>query len=159
MNVHAQPVAGAMHVVLLVLTLFYELGRLAPQDTQSHQPLSQDSYRPVVRFHEGRAWLYCLNCLSLGIQYYLVNLRLRICKFATGRDSSSYIACKVFIFSSSIDEDQIILPNLALVGSIVKYRCIGPRSYNRSVSRAPAPILQKHIAEHGFDFEFKHARL
>src|SRR5215472_11224648 len=130
MHVHAQPMAGAVHIILLVLAIFYNFVRLTLQNTKPYEALGQNPDRPVMRFYKSRTGLDGPYGFDLGAQYYLVDFGLGLIEFAACWYGAGDIASKVVKLGTGIDQNQIIFPYPALVGRIVEDCRIRTRCHN-----------------------------
>mgnify|MGYP000244616906 CR=1 FL=1 len=83
-----------------------------------------------IGFNDRYTGTNCFNDRKLNIKYKLIDFALRFSEFSICGKCSRNITIVVFVLTPRIDEKQIPVLNLAVVGCIVQDGGINPVCYN-----------------------------
>ena len=109
-NVEAEPVRRAVHVIRLVLFLFYDVVNVAVEDVEVEEALYQDIARRLVDLGEFHARSDDADGLLLGGQYEVVDVALLGGEAAVGGPRACDVRAVVVDLRSGVDQEQVSRP-------------------------------------------------
>lgn len=151
MYIHAQPVAGAVHVKRLIGFAGDQFVDLALQQTEFHQPRGNDSNRGFVRlipvlvrgdFGE--------RCFLRG-QDQFVDRFLLGRKLAVDRPGTSDVAGVAIDLATGVDQHQIAVLEQRVILLVMQDAAVAPGGDDRTVGRHLRPALAEFVVEFGFE--------
>ena len=119
-NVEAEPVRGAVHVVRLVLLLLNDVVHVAVKDAEVEQAMYQDIPRRLVDLGELHARRDDGNGLFLGGEHDVVDVALLRGELAAGGPRAGDIRAVVIDLRPGVDEQQVAVPYLVAVRNVVQ---------------------------------------
>ena len=150
-HVHAEPVAGAVHVERKVGTLFDHVVDAADfvgiEQADIEHALREHLHCRLVRVVEAVAGFGCSHGRVLARQYEVVQRALRAGEFAVGRKGAGDVAGIAVEFAAGVDEDQVAGMHGRHVGAVVQHAGVGAGGHDRAVRRvlrtAEAELVQQ----------------
>ena len=120
-HVHAQPVAGAVHVIGLVRLVLDQILGLAVQDTQFHQSLGQHLDRRFVRFVPVSSRTRTLDSSPLRLQHQVVDGPLGRTEATIDRKGAGDVRGIAVQLTAGVDQHQIAVAQWGGVLDIVQH--------------------------------------
>ena len=126
MDVHAEPVPGAVHVELAIEVHGERVLDTLRQEFQADQPLDEDTARCLVHRLVTGAGLGDADRRELRGEHDLVDRALRCREAACHREGAGDIGGVVAILGGSIDEQEIAVEHAAAVLGVVEDAGVRP---------------------------------
>ena len=132
-NVHPDPVPGAVHEVLTVCTIFNQLWNLALEEAELDKPFRDDGDGCIVGVIPGVALARFVDRCELCFENDVVDRALFRREFAIDRNRARDVGRVVVAFTTRIDEQQVTVFELAIVIDVVKCAGICAAANDRAV--------------------------
>ena len=159
-HIHAQPVAGAVHIELKVVAVGNHVLRAAHlvlvEQAQVQQPLRQYFNRGVVRIDKARAGLRCRHSSFLRGQHQVIQGTLWPGESAVGGEGAGDVAGVTIELAASIDQHQLAIANQALVGPVMQHAGIRAPRHDGAIRRVLRAVLTKLMQQFGVEVVFAH---
>ena len=149
MHVHAQPVAGTVHVEAPVCLGLDEFGGVAREQPQIHQALGQDTHRRFVVVDHGSFRTHRRDGGRLGRQHQLVDGALLPAEAAIDRKRAGDVRGVAVVLRTGIDQQQVPVPEFAAVLGVVEDAGVGAAGDDGGIGRPLA------AAQPEFAFQFR----
>ena len=160
MHIHAQPVAGAVHVKLEVGTLVdHVLGGahlVLVQQPQVEQALRQHGHRGVVRVVEARTGLGGCDGGVLAGQHQVVQRALRGGELAIGRESAGDVAGVAVQLAACVNQHQLPIAHRRGIGPVVEYARIGACCDDGAIGGVLRAAFAEGVQQLGIEVVFTH---
>ena len=156
MHVHAQPVAGAVHIVFHIGAILDQLRRFALEQAKLDHALCQHPHCRIVRVVPVIARLDPGESGLLRGQHQLVDFLLRGAELAIDRKGTGNIRGITLVFRTGIDQHQLFFIEHGIVFGVMQDAGIFAATNDRGIGPAGA-VAAKLIEKFGFQLVFIHA--
>jgi len=129
-----------MHEVLAIGLVPDQLRQCAIQQSDLFQALGNDANRSVVWIVPVIAFAGFFDGGELCLEHDFVNGALFGRKASVDRYGSCNVGGVVVVFTTSIDQQQVLVAELCIVVDVMQRAGIGPGADNRRVIRACIPL-------------------
>ena len=158
MHIHAQPVAGAVHVEGQVGALLQHVLHVADpaavQNAQIEQALGQHGQGRLVRIVEAAAGRGGIRCGLLRRQHHIVDSALFGSKAAIGRKGARDVAGVTVQFAAGIDQHQLAGAQRGGIGTVMQHTGIGTGSDDAGIGRKLRTLTAEFVQQLGFQVVF-----
>ena len=159
-HVHAQPVAGAVHVKRKIGALFNHVLQAADlvgvQQPQVQHALGQHFDGGLVRVGKARASAGGVHRRLLGCQHQLVERALRPGEFAVGRKSAGDVRGVAVELATGVNQHQLAVAHQPRVGAVVQHAGVFAGRDDGAVGRALRAVAAKLVQQLGVQVVFAH---
>ena len=138
MDVHAQPVAGAVHVEPLVLLLLDDALDPALERTEVHQPLDQHLHRRRVHVVERPPGRHRVDGSLLRREHHRVDVALRAGEPAVDGEGAGDVGGVVLELGTRVDEQQVASPQPIGVLGVVQRARVRSAGHDGRIRRGAA---------------------
>ncbi|MNV39880.1 hypothetical protein D3C71_1314720 [compost metagenome] len=160
MHIHAQPVAGAVHVELEVRALVDHVLRrphlVLVEQAQVQHALRQHGHRGVVRVVEAGTRLGGSHGGILAGQHQVVQRTLGACKCAVGGEGARDVAGVAVQLAARVDQHQLAIAHGGRIGAVVQHAGVRARRHDGAVGRVLRARLAKRVQQLGIEVVFAH---
>ncbi|MNU88153.1 hypothetical protein D3C71_779570 [compost metagenome] len=159
-HVHAQPVAGAVHVELEVGARVDHVvdaaDLVAVEQAQVEHALRQHLHGRVVRVVEAVAGLGGGGRGVLAGQHQVVQRALRAAELAVGREGAGDVAGVAVEFATGVDQHQLALAHGRGVGAVVQHAGVGAGRDDGAVGRVLRAAQAELVQQLGIEVVLAH---
>eukprot|EP01022_Parablepharisma_sp_SALTPOND_P033110 TRINITY_DN881_c1_g1_i15.p1 TRINITY_DN881_c1_g1~~TRINITY_DN881_c1_g1_i15.p1 ORF type:complete len:1351 (-),score=485.80 TRINITY_DN881_c1_g1_i15:36729-40781(-) len=159
--VHAQPVAGAVHVELAIVALLDDVLQRADlvcvEQAGVQHALRQHLDGGVVAIHEALARGSLGDGGVLRGQHDFIERILRAAEPAVGREGAGDVGGVAVQFAAGIDQHQVALPDLGVAGTVVQHAAVGAGGDDGTVGRVLRAVTAEFMQQFGFQMVFAQA--
>ena len=160
MHVHADPVAGAVHVELKVTAIgdhvLHRTHLVFVEQAHVQQALGQHADTGLVRVGEARPGSGGRHCRLLRGQNQLVQRALRAGEGAVGGEGAGDVAGIAVQLAARVDQYQFTVTDRRGVGPVVQHAGVGPGGHDRAVGRVLRAVLAKLVQQLGVQVKLAH---
>ena len=153
MHIHAQPVAGAVHIIFRVIAIFDQLRQFALEQAELEQTFGQCFHRRMVRIIPVVARPDLFYRLVLGGQHHIINFFLGFTVTAIHRKAAGNIRRITAEFRARINQHDVTVAHRFIVLGVMQNTAIGTTADNRRVGPAGA-IAVEFIEQLGLQLIF-----
>ncbi len=159
-HIHAQPVAGAVHIELKVVAVgnhvLHAAHLVLVEQAQVQQTLRKHFHGGVVRIDKSRAGLRCRHSCFLRGQHQVIESSLLPGESAVGGEGAGDVAGVAIELASGIDQHQLAIANQALVGPVMQHAGVCATGHDGAVGRVLRALLTEFVQQFGVQMVFAH---
>ncbi len=135
-DIHPQPMAGAVHEILLVVVHRQRVLEAARHQGELHQTLGEHPRGRVVGVTDGGARLARRQCGTLRRQHHLVHRPLRPGEAAVHGEGACDVGRQIAVLGGGVDEQQVALLHPTPVLDVVEDAGVASRRHYRGIADA-----------------------